>query len=235
MKVNVSLYNSETSDLAIMVDLLRASTTITIALNNFNRVIPVNTIESAFELKEKYHAILAGEKKIIKIDGFDVSNSPYEIQDYTEDTLILKSTNGTKVLENLGKNEKTKILIGSAINAKAVAQTALNMADEEIDIVMAGRHGKFTIEDCLGAGIIINEMIKLAIQEYIDLELTEFAQVAKMISSDYLIAKDLINSSNSADILRDLDYIEDIKICTLVNEVDTVPIYRNNEITKLEN
>ena len=56
-----------------------------------------------------------------------------------------------------------------------------------------------------------------------------------MISSDYLIAKDLINSSNSADILRDLDYIEDIKICTLVNELDTVPIYRNNEITKLEN
>ena len=64
MKVTVSLFNSKTKDVAIVIDLLRASTTITIALNTFNKVIPVNTSNEAFELKNKYNALLAGEDNL---------------------------------------------------------------------------------------------------------------------------------------------------------------------------
>ena len=87
MKINVSLYNSRTNDLAIVIDLLRASTTISVALNTFKRIVPINDIDEAIKLKEKHNAILAGE---IKSSDFDVSNSPVQISNYAGDTLILK-------------------------------------------------------------------------------------------------------------------------------------------------
>ena len=54
MKINVSLYNSQTNDLAIVIDLLRASTTISVALNTFKRIVPINDIDEAIKLKEKH-------------------------------------------------------------------------------------------------------------------------------------------------------------------------------------
>ncbi len=192
-------------------------------------------METAFKLKEKYNAVLAGEKKVLKLDDFDVSNSPYHIQNFEANTLILKTTNGTKVLENMQNNsENMKILIGSSINAKAIAEKSLELADEEIQLIMAGRHQNFTIEDCIGAGIIINEIVKLAKIKGINLDITESGQVAQMMAEDHNIAQDLIYASNSADILRSLGYPEDIEICAKINESNIVPIYKNNKITQLE-
>ena len=228
MKINVSLYNSQTNDLAIVIDLLRASTTISVALNTFKRIVPINDIDEAIKLKEKHNAILAGE---IKSSDFDVSNSPVQISNYAGDTLILKTTNGTKVLENIKqRNSEVNILVGASINAKTVAQKALDIADNEIELVMAGRHQRFTIEDCIGAGIIINEMVNIAKEKNIYLELSESAKA----SNNSNIIKQLINTSHSADKLRYLGFGEDIEICSLINKIDTVPIYKNNYIVSLD-
>lgn len=235
MKINVNLYNSETNDLAIVIDLLRASTTIIVALNTFNKIIPINDMKTAIKLKEKCNATLAGEINAESIDKFDVSNSPHRISNYTNNTLILKTTNGTKVLENIrNRNSEVKILIGAAINARAVAKKAIELANEEIELVMAGRHQKFTIEDCIGAGLIVNEILKLAQKEDIPIDLSESAQVSQMIATDENIAFELITSSHSADKLRSLNFSEDIKICGLINKLDTVPIYKNEYIISLD-
>ena len=235
MEVNVSLFNSETNDLAIVIDLLRASTTIIMALNTFKKVIPVNSVEKALELKEQHNTVLAGEIKRLKIEGFDLSNSPKDIQEYSGETLILKTTNGTRVLENIkNRNENVKILVGTAINAKAVAIKALELATDDIELVMAGRHEKFTIEDMIGAGFIINELKTIANSKNIDLKLSESAIVSSLIAADINSALELINSSHSANKLRKLDCYEDIEVCKLINHSEIVPIYNNNQITKLE-
>lgn len=235
MKIDVNLYNSETDDLAIVIDLLRASTTIAVALNTFNKIIPINDIKTAVELKEKYNAVLAGEINAESRDEFYVSNSPHEISGYKNDILILKTTNGTKVLENIkNRNPEVKILIGAAINARAVAKKAVELADEEIELVMAGRHQKFTIEDCIGAGLIVNEILKIAQKENIPMDLSESAQVSQMMATDENISFELITSSHSADKLRSLNYDEDIQICGLINKTDTVPIYKNEYIISVD-
>ncbi len=235
MKVHVNLFNSETNDLAIVIDLLRASTTITMALNTFNKVIPTNSIEKALELKEHEGAVLAGEIKRLKIEGFDLSNSPKEIQEFSGETLVLKTTNGTKVLENIkNRNEDVKILVGTAINARAVAKKALELANNDIELVMAGRREKFTIEDMVGAGLIINELKNIADSENITLDLSELAQVSYLISKDINQAGQLIESSHSADKLRALGCSEDIKFCKLLNYSDIVPVYTDKHIIKLE-
>lgn len=235
MKVQVNLFNSETDDLAIVIDLLRASTTITIALNTFDKVIPTNSIDDALDLKEQEGAVIAGEIKGMGIDGFDLSNSPKEIQEFSGETLVLRTTNGTKVLENIkNRNENVKILVGTAINARAVAKKALELASNDIELVMAGRHEKFTIEDMVGAGLIINELKTIADSENITLELSELAQVSHLISKDINQANQLIESSNSANKLRTLGCSEDIEFCKLLNYSDIVPVYTNKHIIKLE-
>lgn len=76
MKVTLSFEASTSDDVSIMVDVLRASTTITLALNNFKKIIPCFTPEEAFELKDKYGGIIAGERQGEMIEGFDIGNSP---------------------------------------------------------------------------------------------------------------------------------------------------------------
>ena len=176
MKIKTSLFNSTTNDLTIVIDLLRASTTITVALENFNKVIPVNNDKKAFKIKEENPGtVLAGEKDLKTIEGYDVTNSPEKIREYDGNILVINTTNGTKVLENIKKkDENIKVLIGSSINAGAVAKKALELADDEIELIMAGRHELFNIEDAIGAGLIVNEIIKIAKQKNINLYLYSF-------------------------------------------------------------
>ena len=127
MKATLSFEESSSNDVSIMVDALRASTTITLALDNFKRVIPCTSPEEAYKLKNTYDALLAGERNGKKIEGFDIGNTPSLIKDLKtpHDTLILTSTNGTRILKNM----KSKVLVGCMLNAKAVALKSINLAE----------------------------------------------------------------------------------------------------------
>lgn len=101
INIKASLFDSTTDDTTVVCDLLRASTTITVALHNFACVIPVNTADEAFEIKDSLDSVtLAGEDDLNNIPGFDLSNSPTGILKIKDkDVLVLKTSNGTKVLE----------------------------------------------------------------------------------------------------------------------------------------
>ena len=103
MKVTLSLETTCSEDISIMVDALRASTSITLALNNFEKIIPCFSPEEGFKLKEEIGGILAGERMGEKIEGFDIGNSPATLKDYdgAEKILILTTSNGTRILKNM--------------------------------------------------------------------------------------------------------------------------------------
>ena len=208
-----------------MVDALRASTTITLALNNFKRVIPCFTPEEGFDLKNSIGGILAGERGGKMIEGFDIGNTPSGIKELktSKDTLILTTSNGTRILKNMN----SKVLIGSMVNAKAVAQKCIQLADEHVDVVMAGVKGEFAIEDFLASGEIlywINENLN-------ECELSEYAKSAILASRDYKSLKDAFINSRSAKRLIGLGYEDDVNQCCLKNISDNVAIYNNNELT----
>ena len=225
MKVTLSFEESASSDVSIMVDALRASTTITLALNNFKRVIPCFTPEEALDLKEKIGGVLAGERSGKQIEGFELGNSPTIIKDFktSEDTLIFTSTNGTRILENMN----SKVLVGSLVNAKAVALKSIQLASEHIDVVMAGVKGQFAIEDYLAAG----EILYWIRENSDDCELSEEAADAISKTRDYESLKDAFLNSRTAKRLIELDYRDDVEICYLKNISDNVAIYENNELT----
>ena len=221
MKVKTALFNSTTDDLTIVIDLLRASTTITVALNNFAKVIPVNNDEKAFEIKRKHpNAVLAGERDLNTIEGYDITNSPDIIQNYSGDIFVINTTNGTKVLENIKqRNNDIKVLVGAGINARALAIKSLEMAENEIELIMAGRHEKFNIEDCIGAGLIINEILDIAREKSIDIELDESSLAAKLLAKDKTKAKELIGNSWGAKKLIKIGLVKDVEICQELNTI----------------
>lgn len=235
MKIKTSLFNSTTDDLTIVIDLLRASTTIMVALNNFKKVIPVNNDEKAFEIKQNNeNVILAGEKDLNTIEGYDITNSPDIIQRYDGDIFVINTTNGTKVLENIkNRDENIKVLVGAGINARALAAKSLDMADHEIELIMAGRHEEFNIEDAVGAGLIVNEIINIAEEKDISIDLDESALAVSLLAEDTGRAKELIGNSWGATRLGNLGLKGDVEICQQLNTIDSVGLYESGEITRL--
>ncbi|MDO5823893.1 2-phosphosulfolactate phosphatase [Methanobrevibacter sp.] len=227
MKVTLSFEESESDDVSIMVDALRASSTIVLALDIFEKVIPCFTKEDAFKLKDKLDGVVAGERGGKKIDGFDIGNSPSRIKDYKTDknTLILTTSNGTRILENM----HSTVLVGSLINAKYVAGQSVKIAKDHIDVVMAGVKGKFAIEDFLASG----EILYWITQELPDCELSEYAQSAILASRPSESLKSFINS-RSGKRLIELGYENDVELCSLKNITSNVAIYKNQELTLLK-
>lgn len=235
MIIKTALFNSTTDDLTVVIDLLRASTTICVALNNFKKVIPVNNDELAFKIKEEHpDAILAGEKDLNTIEGYDITNSPETIREYEGDIFVINTTNGTKVLENIkNRNENIKVLVGAGINARALAEKSLEMADNEIELIMAGRHETFNIEDAVGAGLIVNEIIEVAREKNIEIELEESALAVKILAEDKERSRELIAASWGAKRLSKIGLKGDVEICREINTLDIVGLYENGEITKI--
>lgn len=224
MKITLSFEQSESSDVSIMVDALRASTTITVALDNFKKVIPCFTPEDAFELKEKFGGIVAGERGGKKIEWSDVGNSPTAIKELKsgEDTLILTTSNGTRILENM----HSTVLVGSLVNAEAVAEKSIELAQNHIDVVMAGVRGEFAIEDYLASG----EILYWICEKLDDFEISEYGKEAISASRDYESLKESILNSRTAQRLIELDYMDDVEFCCQKNITSNVAIYENGEL-----
>ncbi|WP_405270703.1 2-phosphosulfolactate phosphatase [Methanobrevibacter sp.] len=224
MKMTLSFEESESSDVSIMVDALRASTTITLALNNFEKIIPCFTPEEAFKLKDAFGGVIAGERNGKKIEGCDLGNSPSALKDYetAEEILILTTTNGTRILENM----QSTVLVGSMVNAKSVASKSVELAQNHIDVVMAGVKGQFAIEDYLAAG----EILYWIKSKSNDCEISEYAQTAILATRDYESLKESFLNSRTAKRLTELGYGSDVELCCLKNITENVAIYENHQL-----
>ncbi len=154
---------------AVIIDVLRASTTITILLEKgVKGITPVTTIEEAFKVREKLkkeknqgEILLMGERNGIKPQGFDYGNSPTEIYAISSRVLqdkwvILTTTNGTKAI-NYSKDANT-IVIASMRNLPTVTKFLSNEKNQ-IVIVCSGTNSQFTVEDFYTGGMIIKELL----------------------------------------------------------------------------
>ena len=224
MKVTLSLEETTSSYVSIMVDALRASSTITMALDNFKKVIPCFSPEEALELKEKYNGVVAGERMGQTIEGFDVGNSPLQIKNYetSKEVLILTTSNGTRILENM----KSTVLVGCLLNAKAVGEASSQIAKDHIDVVMAGVRGKFALEDFLASG----EILYWICQNLKDCETNDLAKAAIMASRDYESLKEAFCNCRTGKHLTSLGYAKDIEFCFSKNITNNVAVYEGNEL-----
>jgi 2-phosphosulfolactate phosphatase len=145
---------AERVPIAVVVDVLRATSTIAQALAaGYRRVLCCAEIEEAQALRERLgEGVLAGERRAATIPGFDLGNSPREFLEPRGDTLILSTTNGTRAIVAAAANAET-VLVGSLLNLDAVVRAA-GEAGSDVEVVCAGVEGRFTLDDAYCAGRI---------------------------------------------------------------------------------
>lgn len=145
--------------LTVVIDVFRAySTACYIFGNNANRIIPVDTVDRAYEIKKSNpQFILCGERQGYKPEGFDFGNSPSEIRntDFSHKTVILTTTSGTLGL--IKAVNATEIITGCFLNLRAVANFILNRRPEGVDLLCTGGfHGNAKDEDYICAQLIVD-------------------------------------------------------------------------------
>lgn len=147
---------------AVVIDVLRASSTITQALvNGAREIVPVATPAEAGELAAKAgrsNVILGGERDSKVIEGFDLGNSPFEYSSERVNgrTIIFASTNGAPALVRAKGAEQ--VLIGCFNNLGATVQR-LRESAQDVAILCSGRYGKFSLEDFVCAGKMVEGLL----------------------------------------------------------------------------
>lgn len=212
----------------VVIDMLRATSVITTAMNNgCEKVIPVIEIEEALEIanKDKTKHILGGERKALKIDGFDCSNSPLEyVREVVEGkTLVITTSNGTRAIK--GSHGARNILIGALINAKAIAKKLIEL-NNDVVIVNAGTYGQFSIDDFLCSGYII----KCVLESMGNLcKLTDVAKTALYLYNNNEDL-DFIKEAKHYKRIEELNLFDDLKYCCKKDIIDIVPEYKDGVI-----
>jgi len=143
---------------SVVIDVLRASTTITVALAaGAKKIIPCLTVAEARQLAaQRPGSLLGGERHGKPLPGFDFGNSPaeYVAGRVVGKSIVFTTTNGTRAMTRCMGSDR--VLIGSIVNRAAVCRE-LNGAGR-IDLVCAGTGGECSLDDALGAGAIVDRL-----------------------------------------------------------------------------
>jgi 2-phosphosulfolactate phosphatase len=199
------------SPVAVVVDVMRATSTIAQALaSGYRRVLCCAEIGDAVALRDSLAdaALLGGERKAVRIEGFDAGASPREFLEPRAETLILSTTNGTRAIL-MAAARCGEVLLGSLLNLEAVASAVRERA-EDATIVCAGFQGAFAIDDAYCAGRIV---------ALLDGDRTDAAKASEVIARAYPRAIDGINARTYGP--PGLE--DDIAWCSQESILDVVP------------
>jgi len=200
----------------LVIDVIRATSTICQALaSGYSEVFCTAEIEDARALRADLGAgVLGGERKAVRIDGFDLGNSPREYVRPLADTLILTTTNGTRAIVTTATH-CDRVFVASLLNLGAIVERA-DEVGEDVTIVCAGIQGALAVDDAYVAGRIV---------EALDCEPTDAAEVAARLAASWQGAEDAFRSSRSGrNLLENApDLEEDLDFCARESVLDVVP------------
>jgi 2-phosphosulfolactate phosphatase len=147
----------------VVIDVLRASTVILHALEaGAVEVIPCLEVDDARAAADELppgQCVLGGERHGLRIDGFDLGNSPEEYTPSTVGgkTVVFTTSNGTRAM--LHARLARRVLIGAFVNATAVCQQLLGQ--EQVHLLCAGTGGQISQDDILLAGMLVERLQRL--------------------------------------------------------------------------
>ena len=214
-------------DVAVVIDVLRATTTISWALKNGADSIQVFADldllkESAMKWKAEERLML-GERGGKKIEGFDLGNSPLSVTKkvVSGKRLFMSTTNGTKSLQ---KVQDSKHLFAMGLpNRRAVAEKIISLKSENVLILGSGWEGTYSLEDSLAAGALASYLkINCDFQvSIVNDELQAALALWNFWKDDIL--KCLKTATHGKRLTSLGDYEQDFKCCSELDSLDVVP------------
>ncbi len=197
---------------AVVIDVLRATSTISMALTSgYERVLVAGSIERALELGGEGR-VLAGEVECEKAPGFDLGNSPEEMLGPRAAEVVLATTNGAPAIVAAAA-VSDEVIVASLLNLDAVVRT-LAASPGDVLLVCAGTNGNITLEDVYLAG---------RISAALEGERTDAARIAEAAAASFPNAIDALEASSGAVGIHAAGLSSDIAFCAQESITTVVP------------
>ena len=214
------------SSIVVIIDVLRATSTIASALyNGAKSIIPVDSVAECIKLGKQMEVITAGERDGKIAEGLKYGNSPLQ---YTPTfikgkILVLTTTNGTKLLHMALSEGAQGILTASFCNISSVCDYLIKQ-DKNVILACAGWKDRLNIEDTLLAGAIVNRVKNRFYQN---------CDACQISESMYLLAKekeslfDFMKEKNASHYHRLMGFglEEDIRFCLTEDNANVLCLY----------
>lgn len=226
----LKLYDISNS-VVVIIDILRATSTIAAALyNGAKSIIPVDSVADCIKLGKQMEVITAGERDGKIAEGLQYGNTPLQ---YTPEfikgkTLVLTTTNGTRLLHMALASNAKGIITGSFCNISSVCDYLVNQKSNVI-LACAAWKNRINIEDTLFAGALITR-----IKENFEIQ-CDASQIAETL---YLQAKgdlfDFMKEKNASHYHRLMNYglEKDIRFCLTEDNANIPVIYSGGRLVK---
>ena len=217
MRTHVAFTPAEevAAPVGIVVDVLRATSTITQALGaGYARVLCCSEVEEARAVAaSEGDAVLAGERGTVRIDGFDYGNSPRDFLVPAAGTVVLTTTNGTRLLL-AAASRCDVVLVGSFLNLHAVVEAARAAQVSDVAVLCAGVQGELALDDAYCAGRIAAAL---------DGDPADSAAAAMRLAETFGSHEAGLDASQSARNLHASGLDADIAWCAQESILDVVP------------
>jgi 2-phosphosulfolactate phosphatase len=224
----INLYDLSNS-IVVIIDVLRATSTIATALYNGAKcVIPVDSVSRCIELGKQIDGITAGERDGKIADGLKYGNSPFEYPSafIKNKTLVLTTTNGTRLLQMALDNNAKGIITGSFPNLTAVC-SYLKKENQNVVLGCAAWKNRVNVEDTLFAGAVIANT-----REHFTIN----CDASHMAENLYEKAKKNIfgfmkkNNASHYNRLMGFGLEKDIRYCLTPDGADVLPVYEAGKL-----
>ena len=216
MRVHVAFTPDEAAEAptGVVIDVIRATSTICQALAaGYERVWCAAEVEDARALRNG-DVTLGGERLGVRIDGFDLGNSPREYLEPRTPTLAMSTTNGTRAIVTAAERCE-RVYIASLLNLAAVVDAA-RAHGEDVAVFCAGVKGAFALDDAYVAGRVADGLA---------FEPSDAAEAARRLAASYTDAEEAFRASRSGrNLVNHGPELEaDIPWCARESVLDVVP------------
>jgi 2-phosphosulfolactate phosphatase len=205
------------ASVAVVVDVLRATSTVTQALSSgYARILCADSIDGARALRSPAR-VLAGERRCVKPTDFDQGNSPREVLQCRGADLVLATTNGAPATVAAARHAP-RVLLASLLNLDAVIEVLAAHGDWtrlDLQIACSGTDGAVALEDVYVAGRLCSRLRGLR---------SDAALVAQAVGQAFGTPFDALAASADARALTKLGMADDIAFCALESQLEAVPV-----------
>ena len=223
----LDLYNLQDA-VVVVIDVFRATSTIATALyNGAARVIPVDTVDQCKATGSQIEGcITAGERDGKIIEGLQYGNSPAEYpKNFIEGkTLVLTTTNGTRLLHMALERGAADVITGSFPNLSAVCEF-LTRQNKNVILGCSGWKNRFNIEDTLFAGAVVSKVKRNFI-----IHCDSSLMAENMYNLHKKDMPDFIQLTTHWHRLAAYGLQKDLQYCVTADVANVLPIFRNGDL-----
>lgn len=224
---------SDLPDCAVVIDVLRATTTIASALNaGAEAVQAFSDLRELIEASESWlpeKRLRAGERGGAKVEGYDLGNSPLDCTPelMKDKRLFISTTNGTRCLQRVANS--TVVLTGAITNRQAVVNYLSDKQPETVWLVGSGWEGGYSLEDTVCAGAIAKSLSENA-KDKVSIGNDEVVAAIALFSQWENNLLELFHQASHGQRLLKLGGDEDLKYCAQIDSLNILPIQKESGV-----